>query len=341
MEDRQMALQLWQANLEDFNPEGIDDDWETQRARSQAVSKLTRVLMETIRSEGSRGEQSLATVRLIDKLVEVSMANEEDYMFDERVTQVARLLHVVGDEDRGKNKVCQKLLNGFMNTEDNPTTFKYGRWLREVAGVFQAFDDDTSAIAAWSLAVLNMDDDKDKNPDGQSTTKADHDGSGSLDEQQVHGGAEPDAYGGETSSGHKEMSFSPEEVLFLGPLANFCDGCCKTKWSYADNMWVCKDRADAQSDPVCYDKLENGTLERRVYSPLHHHFYIPPYQKERWLTMPEDQMWVDGNLIPKRDWVYKIKVEWKIDEKTLLAVKTIESSKAASDLLRRKQTLPI
>jgi hypothetical protein len=57
--------------------------------------------------------------------------------------------------------------------------------------------------------------------------------------------------------------------------------------------------------------------------------------------MPETQMWVDGNLIPKRDWVYKIKVEWKIDEKTLLAVKTIESSKAASDLLRRKQTLPI
>jgi hypothetical protein len=148
MEDRQMALKLWQANLEEPEPEGMDKDWDFQWAKSQAVSKLTRVLMETIRSESSRGEQSLAMMQLVDKLVEVSMANGEHFMFDTRVTEVAQLLRVVGDREGAKNMVRQKLLNGFKNTEDNPTTFKYGYWLREIAGVFQAFDDDTNAIAA-------------------------------------------------------------------------------------------------------------------------------------------------------------------------------------------------
>jgi hypothetical protein len=341
MEDRQMALQLWQANLEESSPEGIDDDLEIQWAKSQAVSKLTRVLTENLRSESVRGEQSLATVQLIDKLVEVSMANEEDYMFDERVTQVARLLHVMGDEDRGRNMVRQRLLSGFKNTEDNPTTFKYGNWLAEVAGVLQAFDDETNAIAAWSLAVPDMDDVKDETPDDKSTIEADYDDTGSQDEQQVHGGAEPDVNDIGISSGHKETEPCLKEVLLVGPLANFCDGRCNTKWSYADNMWICKDCADVQFDPVCYDKLKNGTLQRKVCSPLHHHFYIPPFQKERWLTTPEDQMWVNESLMSKKSWVEKIKVEWKIDEKTLLAVKAIESSKVAGDLLKRRQTVPI
>jgi hypothetical protein len=341
MEDRKMALKLWQANFEKPEPEGIDKDWEFQWAKSQAVSKLTHVLMETIRSESSRGEQSLAMMQLIDKLVEVAMANGEHFMFDTRAMEVARLLHVVGDEDRGKNMVRQKLLNGFKNTEDNPTAFKYGYWLQEVAGILQAFDDETNAIAAWSLALPDTDDVKDESSDVQPTTEADRDATGSQDEQQVHSGAEPDVHDKETSSGHKEMESSPQEVLLAGPLTNYCDGRCNTKWSYADNMWVCKDCADVQFDPVCYDKLKNGILKRRVCSPLHHHFYIPPFQKERWLATPEDQMWVDGSLMQKKDWVEKIKVEWQIDKKTLLAVKTIESSKAVGDLLRRRQTLPI
>jgi hypothetical protein len=339
MEDRQMALQLWQANLEESNPEGIDDCWGIQWAKSQAVSKVTRVLMVTIRSESSREEQSLAMIQLIDKLVEVSTANGDDFMFNERVTGVARLLLTLGDEDRARNMVRQKLLDGFRNTEDNPTTFKYAFWLREVAGVLQAFDDEINAIAAWSLAVPDMDDAKEENPDDQSTTEADHDGTGSQDEQQVHGGAEPDVEDKEASSGHKEMSPDPKESLLRGPLGNTCDGRCGTLWTYADNMWVCKDCADVQFDPVCYDKLKNRTLERRVCSPLHHHFYIRPFQKERWLATPEDQMWVDGSLMSKKDWVEKIKVEWKIDEKTLLAVKAIESSKVAGDLLKRRQTV--
>jgi hypothetical protein len=334
-----MALKLWQANFEEPEPEGIDKGWEFQWAKSQAVSKLTRVIMETIRSESSRGEQSLAMMPLIDKLVKVAIANREHFMFDRRVTEVARLLYVVGDEDRGRDMVRQRLLNGFKNTEDNPTAFKYGYWLQEVAGILQAFDDETNAIAAWSLVLPDTDDAKDENSDVQPTTEADRDATRS--QQQVYGGAEPDVHNKETSPGHKEMKPSTKEVSLAGPLMNYCDGRCNTKWSYADNMWVCKDCIDVQFDPVCYDKLKKGTLKRRVCSPLHHHIYIPPFQKERWLATPEDQMWVDGSLMQKKDWVEKIKVEWQIDKKTLLAVKTIESSKAAGDLLRRRQTLPI
>ena len=341
IEDRKMALELWQANLEESNPGGIDDDWETQWAKSQAVSKLTNVLMETVQTDRLTGERSLATTQLIDKLVEISMANKEDYIFDQRVTEVARLLHLMGDEERARNMVRQKLLNGFKTTEVNPTTFKYGYWLREMAGVLQALDDETNAGAAWCLAVPEKKDTTDENSGGQPTTVADHNGTSSQNEQQARSGAEPDLTDNETSVYHQEMASSPQEVQLEGPLSNFCDGLCDKRWTYADDMWVCKDCADIQFHPACYDKLKNGTLERRVCNPLHHHFYIPPFRKEQWLATPADQMWVDGNLMPKKDWVEKIRVDWKIDEKTLLAVKTIESSKVVGDFLKRRQTLPI
>lgn len=341
IEDRKMALELWQANLEESNPGRIDDDWETQWAKSQAVSKLTNVLMETVQSDRLTGEVSFATTPLIDKLVEVSMANKEDYMFDRRITEVARLLHVMGDEERAKNMVCQKLLNGFKNTEDNLTTFKYGYWMREVAGVLQAFDDETNAVAAWCLAVPEKKDATNGNSGGQPTTQADHDDTSPQDAQQVRSGAERDSTDNGTSLDHQEMTSRPKEVQLEGPLSNFCDGLCGKRWSYADDMWICKDCADIQFHPACYDKLKNGSLERKVCSPLHHHFYIPPFQKERWLATPADQMWVDGSLMPKKDWVEKIRVDWNIDEKTILAVKTIESSRVAGDFLRRRQTLPV
>lgn len=341
LEDRQMAFQLWQANLEEPIPKGTDDDWEIQWAKSQALSKLTRSLTEAMRSDNTRDEHSFATNELIDKLVEVATAHVDDYFYSRQLTEVARLLHVLGDEDRARNMVRDRLINGFKKIEDNLTTFKYGYWLREVAGVLQAFDDDTNALAAWSLALPNKNDAKDDIPGDKTVTGADHVGTRSVEEQQAHGGAEVTDGSTETPSAQSKLASTAKEVSLVGPLTNYCDGRCDTEWSYADNMWVCKDCADVQFDPKCYEKLKNGTLERRVCSPLHYHFFIPPFQKERWLTTPEDQMWVGGNRVAKKEWVEKIKTEWKIDEKTLLVVKAIESSKMAGDLLKRRQTVPM
>lgn len=341
IEDRQIAFQLWEANLEEPIPQGMDNDEEIRCAKSEArwaaskaFSNLTGLLMEATRSK-SIDVQGLATTQLLDKLVKASAADRGDFAFDSHITELARLLHVMGDEDRARNMVRQRLINGFETIEDCPTVFKYGYWLREVASVLQTFDDEINAIAAWALAL------PDKDIYDSSLVAETDPVLATGDEQQAQGGAKYDADDLQTSSDGTETELSDKKPELVGPLANYCDGHCGKEWSYADNMWICKDCADVQFDPLCYEKLKNGTLKEKVCSPLHYHFYVPPFDRDRWLATPEDQMWVDGSLKPKKDWAEKIREEWKIDEQTLLAVKTIESSKVAGNLLKRRESILI
>jgi hypothetical protein len=47
-----------------------------------------------------------------------------------------------------------------------------------------------------------------------------------------------------------------------GPVGYNCDGRCGTSWSYADDIYVCRECKDVQFDKGCFDSLKAGTLER-------------------------------------------------------------------------------
>lgn len=102
-----------------------------------------------------------------------------------------------------------------------------------------------------------------------------------------------------------------------GDLLNSCDGHCGTTWTYTgevDGAYCCKDCYDIQFCPGCFAKLKAGSLMRSICDPAHSHMELPSFDKKRWETTPDDEMWVDDELVSKSAWLQRIKGEWELDE---------------------------
>jgi tetratricopeptide (TPR) repeat protein len=115
---------------------------------------------------------------------------------------------------------------------------------------------------------------------------------------------------------------NPHPEKLEGDLLISCDGHCGSTWSYTgevDGAYCCKDCHDIQFCPDCFAKLKAGSLMRSICDPAHSHLKLPSFDKKRWEITPDDQMWVDDELVSKSDWLQRIKVEWKLDEESLRA----------------------
>jgi hypothetical protein len=128
---------------------------------------------------------------------------------------------------------------------------------------------------------------------------------------------------------------NPHPEKLEGDLLNSCDGHCGITWTYTgevDGAYCCKDCYDIQFCPDCFAKLKAGTLMRSICDPAHSHMKLPSFDKERWEITPDDEMWVDDELVSKGDWLQRIKVEWKLDEENL---KAREKSLNAAMIIQR------
>ncbi|KAM0715918.1 hypothetical protein Q7P37_008432 [Cladosporium fusiforme] len=89
-----------------------------------------------------------------------------------------------------------------------------------------------------------------------------------------------------------------------------CDGRCGRVWTYASDMYVCKDCLDLQLDRKCYEKLQNGTLDITVCSKSHKHLYVPPFDVEVWKLRDPDMLVVGERVISRTEWLEGLKSDW-------------------------------
>lgn len=122
-----------------------------------------------------------------------------------------------------------------------------------------------------------------------------------------------------TPSEAKPAEAEKEEAPLSGVLSSHCDGHCGVNWTYVDNIYACKDCLDVQLEPNCYAKLQNGTLDPKVCDKSHSHIYIPPFDRQKWEELGDDEMWVGENVVKIKDWIEEIKKQWQIDDKSLQA----------------------
>jgi tetratricopeptide (TPR) repeat protein len=128
---------------------------------------------------------------------------------------------------------------------------------------------------------------------------------------------------------------NPHPEKLEGELLNSCDGRCGITWTYTgevDGAYCCKDCYDIQFCPDCFAKLKAGTLMRSICDPAHSHMKLPSFDKERWETTPDDEMWVGDELVSRSSWLQRIKVEWKLDEENS---KAREKSLNAAMIIQR------
>jgi tetratricopeptide (TPR) repeat protein len=153
----------------------------------------------------------------------------------------------------------------------------------------------------------------------------------------------------EATDGSKDESHPEIPEKLEGDLNNSCDGHCGITWTYTgevDGVYCCKDCYDVQFCPDCFAKLKAGTLMRSICDPDHSHMKLPSFDKQRWETKQEDDMWVDDELVSKSDWVQRVKAEWRLDEesvkareKTLDAVVVIQRVWRTQFKLKRKKAV--
>jgi hypothetical protein len=90
----------------------------------------------------------------------------------------------------------------------------------------------------------------------------------------------------------------------------FCDGRCGKQWTYADDLWMCKDCLDTHLDAVCYQKLKEGSLDVVVCDISHHHLHVPPFEAREWRRREAGTILVAGQYITSRKWINQIRAVW-------------------------------
>jgi len=97
-----------------------------------------------------------------------------------------------------------------------------------------------------------------------------------------------------------------------------CDGACGTEWTdIVSDCWVCKHCLCVQFCPGCYSKLLNDDLHLLVCDKNHKMLYLPPFDWENWRTIPADMMTLDKQLVSRKEWVDKIRKEYKVQQEEI------------------------
>ncbi|KAI9855693.1 MAG: hypothetical protein M1813_009655 [Trichoglossum hirsutum] len=105
---------------------------------------------------------------------------------------------------------------------------------------------------------------------------------------------------------------APSTPRRIGPLQYTCDGGCGHTWSFADDLYVCKDCIDVQFERACWKKLKNAALEFRVCDPSHEFLHVPPWDDEVQSVVPQGSVMVGGHVVTVAEWLDGIRKEWGV-----------------------------
>ncbi|KAL3490234.1 hypothetical protein BJX62DRAFT_252146 [Aspergillus germanicus] len=144
----------------------------------------------------------------------------------------------------------------------------------DLAVLFMFAGDDIDALAAWSLIT---------------PTNVPEAGNGGL--------------GNTEKNNHK----------LVGPMLAYCDGECGTRWTFADDFYVCKACFDVRFDEICLHNLRAGTLKRKVCNPEHDMMHVPGYDPSERNRIGKGNVKVGEDIVPVEEWLRRIRRDWGLD----------------------------
>ncbi|KAK2752745.1 hypothetical protein FQN55_005876 [Onygenales sp. PD_40] len=115
----------------------------------------------------------------------------------------------------------------------------------------------------------------------------------------------------ETTDASPSTADSSEETR-TGNLGNYCDGPCTNRWTYADDLYDCRDCTDVQFCETCLGDHEAVTLERMVCGKSHEFMHVPKWEEIEALKIPKGQVKVGEEIMSIPDWLNTIRREWGI-----------------------------
>jgi hypothetical protein len=169
---------------------------------------------------------------------------------------------------------------------------------RKLGDVFMDCGDDDNAIAAWSLI--------------QPTQGIQLYRSNATMSPRLNG--EDRSVEDETGDmrpplRHATTSFNLANKL-SGPLTYSCDGRCGKQWTYADDIYICRECIDCQFDASCLGKLKQGTLARDMCDKNHSFLYIPAWDIASADRFDAGTVLVGSRVLNVNEWREGIKRDW-------------------------------
>lgn len=200
-----------------------------------------------------------------------------------------------------------------------------------LANVLMYYGDDANALAAWSLiGPLESGGDNQEEKD-DSTRKAqldgqepavrnaitngdrltDHvEGSGDLDQNPTLASLEETNVGSNAKGKNEVLAKSTDIKSRKGPFSYECDGGCGHEWSYADNLYVCKDCLDVKFNSDCLEKVRKGELGFNICSSKHEWLHVPQWDDDQHSLLGDKQVKVGETVRSIDEWLNSIRKEW-------------------------------
>jgi tetratricopeptide (TPR) repeat protein len=101
-----------------------------------------------------------------------------------------------------------------------------------------------------------------------------------------------------------------------------CDGYCGTGWKdVLADCWVCKHCLCVQFCSECHRKLLADELHPLICNKNHKMLFLPPFDWKAWRTMPAHMMTVDKHLVPRSEWIERIRKEYNVQQEQIDFIK--------------------
>jgi hypothetical protein len=97
-----------------------------------------------------------------------------------------------------------------------------------------------------------------------------------------------------------------------GPIGYYCGGCCGTKWTYADDMYVCRQCDDVRFDEHCLKQLRAIMLGHTVCNKNYEILHVPKHDEKELERVGKDNVKVGQKVKSVKDWIQGIRDDWDI-----------------------------
>lgn len=320
-----LAAMLWNHAKEDANKEEAIKLWESLLSDSNtyaqilAARRLARIYITKAVEAGSdsvRAHEMLERVKSFVRRDGTKPEDEDGWGMGLSTAQVrsllARYYSRVGDV-----QMARKLLKPDMDVglkllcDEDPDNDWQG--YRKLGDVFMDCGDDDNAIAAWSLI--------------QPTQGLHSYRNNIMMSPRMNGdsGTTPETSDARPLLRHETTSFNLANKLD-GPLTYSCDGRCGKGWTYADDIYICRECIDCQFDASCLEKLQQGILARDICDKNHSFLHIPAWDIASADRVDAGTVLVGNRVLDVNEWREGVKQDWDAtlaDEKAPAAVNSV------------------
>ena len=319
-EQKAAMVEVLEKRFKEHGAAGYND------ARAFVASRLAPVYVDRLKR---LAPDSLETQTTLQQLSELAF---DDNVDDQSVD--TRLLMARYESLRGNRESAMKLTRGGVKigldllSDEDPDNDYLG--YQRLAAVLMFAGDDDNALAAWSLLGPAEEDDKHDVPTDDKT----------ADE---HVNSEDLKSADEAATAAERAQDEPS-----GPLLYYCDGKSSpkyaiastdlhlgdcdpnTSWTYANDMYSCKDCLDVMFDEQCLRTLKEGSLSTNVCNSSHEFLHVPKWDPEEAAERGKDHVRLRGEQIPVADWLNELRTRWGFEEAAAQGEETTKDEGASN-----------